>query len=623
MNKFCVVRYTTAEQRSSVLANIERFADDEVPYHIGRRYVVEYPDHHLILYSAESFTSPFDDFDQVFVSRSAFCAFDGFPVFKGQNVKAHWAERLFRHFRKQALSSFYRTTLGNHCTVAFRDGVVTALSDFSGASPLFTYSRDGICAISNRQRMLHRVVNESGRIDIDPLALAWLVDQANIFGEDSPYRGVKLLAPGRFARLGAEGLTFGGFQRFYLPDSRVGEPSPELIRRAVDAIYEQATLTAELPFNELVMDLTGGMDSRAVLAIAMGTGMMDRVSVIRTVGPEAAPDIQVAQNIARELNLSWEALVQQPASATDDELVERNWDKLRGNVGALDGTIMAGDGYGGTAQNSYLCLTGSAGEIYRPHIKRRRSLTLSNLEGAKREYQHYHYRSNPVGLLRPEIAARNRAYFRAKVSGLHRQGVPFDDMHYAFYVEDRMSWWNGYAMSNMFGRARINPLANFDAASIMSSVDPEQKKMDRLHFELMKAVDPRLLSLPFLSNQWDSRLQQYAGGHTLAEVPMKITVQDELRNRKPHLFALAEARWDQIFSMVLDSPNSILFDALSRDRIEELYGFPDNLPGATVRFILTLAQMVMLEQGDWMLVKQGQQPTPEEYMSVRHIFAGT
>ena len=574
----------------------------------------------MILYSVESFTSPFPKLEQTFTAKAAFLSFDGYPVFKGQNVEAHWAERLFRHYRKQDLSAFFRSTLGNFGLVAMQNGVVTGLSDFSGAAPLFTYTRDGMFAISNRQRMLHRVVNEGGKLDIDPIALSWLVDQANIFGEASPYRGVKLLSPGRFVRLDQTGMRFGGFRRFYLPQERKADLSPEMIDHAINAIYEQASLVCELPFDALHMDLTGGMDSRAVVAIAIGAGLMDRITTVQTVGPEAAPDIQVAEKIARELGLPWQAHIQKPVSVGDEELIENNWNKLRGNVGALDGTIMAGDGFSHESRASYLCLTGSAGEIYRPHVKRRRTLTLTDLDAAKREYKRYHYASNPVGLLKPSVAARNRSYFRKKVAGLHDLGVPFDDMHYAFYVEDRLAWWNGYMMSNMFGRARINPLANFEAASIMSSVDPEQKKIDRLHFELMKKADVRLLELPFLSNQWDSRLHRYAEGHRLADQPMAITVQDELRTRKPHLFALAEARWDNIFSMLLDNSGSILFEALNRSRIEELRGFRDNLPGATVRFILTLAQMVMLEQGDWMKVKQGLRPSPEEFMSIRQIY---
>ena len=445
------------------------------------------------------------------------------------------------------------------------------------------------------------------------------MDQANIFGEDSPYKGVKLIPPGRFAKIGPNGLTQGGFRRFYMPHERVDDLSPDMARRAVDAIFNQAALVGELPFDKLQMDLTGGMDSRAALAIAIGAGIIDRVDAFKTTGPENAPDIQVAAHIAKEMKLPWQAAISRPPSPTSEVDVDRLWDRLRGNVGALDGTIMAGDGFTGEHRKLVLCMTGSAGEIYRPHVKRRQSMNLTNLEEAKREYQNYHYKSNPVGLLNQKASARNRAYFRQRVAKLHEAGVPFDDMHYIFYIEDRMPWWNGYISANMFGRSRLNPLANLEAASIMFSVSPDEKKIDRLHFELMKAADPRLLSLPFLSNKWDDRLDKYAGGVPLAKQPMPTEKPDTLRARKPDLFVLADAKWDTIFSMVLDNPESKLFEVLNRDRIAGLHGKKDNLPGSTVRFILTLAQMAMLEQREWMDVKQGERPPSNKFKSIEAV----
>lgn len=604
MNKFIVINYSSTAQRDILIERINKYADAEIPFHIGRRFLRDYPDSKTLLYSAEARISAFNRQEQVFVAKDKFLVFDGTPVFEGQNTKTHWAERLFRHFRSRSVGQFFTSTFGDYGMVVLRDGVVTAVGDFSGNNPLFHYSMDGVHAISNRQRLLHKILNDDGKVDLDPVALSWLIDQGNVFGTDSPFRGVKLILPSRYAVMTENGITIGGFKRFFVHEKRSDDLSREEVDSAVNSIFKQSELISELPFDDLQMDLTGGMDSRASLAIAIGSGLSKKVTAVKTMGPPGAPDIQVAEALAKEMSLPFEAVLHlpDPNKAVNIDML---WNRLQLNVAITDGTIMAGDGAAGLGRSAKLCLTGGAGEIYRPHVKSRKKMISPDLKRALTTYQHYHFVSDTLGILKPDVIKGHRDYFRNEVVRLADKGVPFEDMHYVFYVEGRMPWWNGYMMSNMMGRIRLNSLANYHAASVMFSTNPEQKNLDRLHFELMKAADPRLLKFPFLANSWDPKMQKYADGHEIALTPMKTEKADTLQNRKPWLFELVEARWDQIFDSVLDNPNSVLFDVIDRAKLEQLKYNKSKMAPGTVRFILTLAQMAILDQETYSPAKQG------------------
>jgi len=422
-----------------------------------------------------------------------------------------------------------------------------------------------------------------------------------MFGENSIYEGIKLIAPSRYLMLDEGGAKLGGFSRFYAQERRsLSEADGSA---AADAIFKQARCFAELPVSDYQMDLTGGMDSRAVLAIALQSGLMNKVSSLKTYGPEGMPEFEVTSELARIFNLPHENVNTKTAGNASPE---DHWRRLRYNAMALDGAVSADTGMPGPMKTSFPCLSGTGGELFRPHIRSRRDLRLTSVDGLNAMVENYQRTMDPLGVHGEGVTEALRKTMRDIARHYVSQGVPFDDVHYLFYAEHRLPWWAGYALSNLMGRRRLFPLVNKEAARIVYSGSPELKKMDWLHFMLMKQADPRLIQIPFYENTWDARLKGYSGGLPMADRPFPIKSATPTLSTGSWMTEFAEAEWDRLFDYVLSSPSSQIFQFVDRARLEQRWGerkWASRLASASA--LLSLVSFRMVEANDMLPAKQG------------------
>ena len=492
----------------------------------------------------------------------------------------------------------------DYCVVVKRGDVVFSFGDFCGLRPIFAYEKEGMIGISNRQRLLQKILNSSPQPVFNPESCAWMTGQANVFGEDSMYLGVRLVAPSRHIKIENGTLHSGGFPRFYSSTAKSDELSRDDVDTATNAVVDQARLLAELPISDLQMDLTGGMDSRAVLAVALSSGLISQVKTVKTYGPQHLPEFEVAEDIAAAFSLPFEKVVPgkgQPSSP------DKIWTRLRYNATALDGTVSPDTGMPGIHRTTNLCLSGTGGELFRPHIHSRRNQTFRTAEEVLAMAENYQLRMDSLAANKDETNQALKQKLRSMAARYLSMGVAFDDVHYLLYIEHRMPWWAGYALSNVMGRRRLFPLVNKTAATIMYSTDPVQKKIDRFHFELMKKADHRLIQIPFHGNHWDARLEKYSDGLPIAMAPHQVRSTEKPTVGANAFIEFAESEWDKIFDYVLDAPSSVVFEFADRKRLELRRAEKDkwsNKPVA-INSILSLVSIRMVEAGDLAEVKQG------------------
>lgn len=604
MNTYIAVSYRTEDQRQSILKRIEQLISQEAPFHIGRLHIYDYPTLHLIVASAEAYTSAFEHQEHVAVDEGGGLIFDGAPFFEGFERDAHWARQI-RRVATSAQATF-EALLGDYSLIRFGPEGLFALGDFAGLRTVFYMEHDGMVVVSNRQRLIHRVM--LGHVDIDPAAASWLTGQANIIGENSVYRGVKIVTPGRVLIVSDGKASMTGFQRFYQHDERLDDLPNEIIAEATTALQRQAEAMGSLPLKPMQMDLTGGMDSRAVLALVSSTSLGKLVECARTFDATRSAEVIVAEQVAAAVGMPHQALINPPPPP---ESAGTLWNRLRLNVAIVDGTVAANASPSGIPKVYTPSLSGSGGELYRPHVKPRRHETLATLDEAFARFEHYQQQTDPLHIQRTETTAAQKAEMRASVRRMQSWfGVPYDDMHYVVYAESRMPWWAGYSGGNIMGRRKLYPLVNYKVARDLFRGPADQRKIDRMHFEIMRQCKPELVNLPFLENAWDERLKRYAPDLRIpAPVPATAGVSS------PHwCVQLASAEWTKMFDYILAKPNSVVFDFLDRNKVT--YRAKDrekfHRMQAQCMSLSAVVQLRMLEDGDYTHVKQGEPaPTPE------------
>lgn len=154
--------------------------------------------------------------------------------------------------------------------------------------------QSGVRLVSNSALLLAALTNS----ELDTDSVRDFLAKGTVFGERSLFREVKKLAPGyiyrfRSKQISTHALTY--------PSIEVPDNEPDIIR-----IYEKnvsEALTEALGSNQRpLFDITGGFDSRLMLACAIKSNIKENISTV-VVGNDEDKDVIVANMIARRFGI--------------------------------------------------------------------------------------------------------------------------------------------------------------------------------------------------------------------------------------------------------------------------------------------------------------------------------
>jgi hypothetical protein len=200
--------------------------------------------------------------------------------------------RLLEDYRKSGARGL-ADNLEGFFTIAVFDARERALyltTDIIGSCHCFMHPVGDCIAISNSSLLLGGL--GSGRLD--PVAFQEFLATGVIYEDRSLFHGVKKLAPASIYRF-AHGLL--ETTQTYWQIANVSPDSLDLLR-ASRALWDTLTESArriQKQFPQLVCDLTGGYDSRALVAAFHGAGV--RAPTVVT-GPPASPDVVISRDLA-------------------------------------------------------------------------------------------------------------------------------------------------------------------------------------------------------------------------------------------------------------------------------------------------------------------------------------
>jgi hypothetical protein len=175
---------------------------------------------------------------------------------------------------------------------------LSIVTDPFGMQALYVCERDGRTYVSTSSAALARHL----RAEPDPLGLRFFLRAGYHFGPLTHWQGIERLDP-------ATVVTFGGTRRerrvYWLPqvDERVrGMTYTQTVDHCADVAL--ATVGRRLGAAPLLWaDLTGGFDSRLVVALLQRLGVPFRTA---TTGDAAHPDVVLAGEVARAGRLAWQ-----------------------------------------------------------------------------------------------------------------------------------------------------------------------------------------------------------------------------------------------------------------------------------------------------------------------------
>lgn len=594
MNKYLIVKVKDPKQADDILVHVLREAPHSIALISTHAHAYKITNDLFFVSLENQAAGDFSRKDHVFRSGDNYLTYDGIPFFDGHRYAQNgWAKELFGFMEKRDLATAYDQLGGTYNLACIRGSVVQAFGGFTGIPPLFYYEDERVAAIANRQLLL-TLLRPNTNLSFDLQALSWLPGQANSIGADSIYSGIKILQPGEYLTLDRT-ITVSTF-----PKLIYDAPRKELASADYDAITDHFlkdfSAIKALPFNKLSMSVTGGKDSRMILALAVKSGLTDVIDEFFTSGDKDSPEVEVAKHICKKLDLKHNSKKADKRPPFD---LYKAWNNLRFHPFRHEGSICPWDGNSAASNKSTIELNGMVGELYKKFVKSHETLQIETLNQAIDIFKNYQQRNDPLSLQHDDITSHQHHSMEQTVRSLHAAGVALNDLQDIIYINNRLPMWSGQMAANTFERIRIFPLANFNAARIAYSGGHELRQTARIHMEVMKRACPELVEMPFLDTKWDKRIHPYLDGLKAAP-PHPTRKPANSKNLTSWQWSFMDEGWDSIRDFLLSSPNSALFDIVDRRKLETVLVSRENIRQVIdAKEILSLINIQMLLTGQY------------------------
>jgi hypothetical protein len=454
-------------------------------------------------------------------------------------------------------------------------GIVT--SDSLGTSLMYRAQVNDVSVVSSRARLVARIC-AGGKPSRDPLGAGWLPYCGFPMGSRTGYAGVRVVPVGVRVEVSPAGIQL----RSATPSWRQpleGDPHAHLDGVHADAVTSiHAALS--FPVDRKVAELTGGKDTRLILAIILAEGLGDQFEY-RTWGDADLPDVVVAQELTRMRGLRHE-IGQEPArrrrvverrrrlAAAYPELSSRER-QLRLNVGAWDGMRNAFELEAGhPPYGDRVALNGTYGEAFssnylntnghRNHADLRQTLLVGMKFGA-------------AGIFKPEILDHYRTeLIAAAYEGCSLEDAPQDVMD-SMYIRHKARRWFG-STQEADENNHVLPLHSPLGVRLGFALGARERRRQWIYRELYRRTCPELAEMPFTSRPWPKvevpeRRPEPKKAPALRSVPMRSSCRPLRRTAVLERRRPSEGEDVEVMRRyLLDEPSNPVFDLLDRTRVE-------------------------------------------------------
>jgi hypothetical protein len=315
----------------------------------------------------------------------------------------------------------------------------------------------------------------------------------------SGYEGVELLEPGAWIEVGADGAAqVVDRGRPWLELGDLDGASPEELLDVVAAELAAGIETA-LALGAATVELTGGKDSRLVLATLVALGAADGHRY-ETSGLPDLPDVQVASHLAAELGLDHHQVFRSanveglPYPTLFDRFVLRT----AGMVSGWETRPIL-------EHTGALRFSGLNGEALRTHRRIDPALDLAG----RQEVVRRSVPTSALGLARPDYAAALEATFVGALDEVRAAATDAHDAVDTFLLGVQTRQQYG-PLDEIPSVRRFLPLSSLRAIRAAFALGGRRRHAELVHHALIQRASRRLAAAPFAGDAWPEDLSTFA-----------------------------------------------------------------------------------------------------------------
>jgi hypothetical protein len=485
-----------------------------------------------------------------------------------------WAEQLESFWRTHPVADSGQPLDGVYTGVSIAGtGAGRMVTDPLSIAMIYRAETDDFVAYSTSPRLSARVAaGPAQEPERDPLGVAWLPFLGWLVGDRTGYASTRVLPMGAYVEIGP---AFGSRVRFSNATPWSADlPSDEA--ELIDLVHADLSASvrsvAQIPAPRRGADITGGRDSRLVLALMLQEGVADKFA-FRTSGYEHSPDAVVGGQIATRFRLEHEAPV--PHGLSEDDFRRR----MGIHVFQTAGMFSLWEFKGALTISSTLRATGCVGEALRTHFHEYPA--MATREELRRQFRG---RSslNGFSIVRPDVRSELIDVLDQElVECIDAGGSDPQDLADSFYWRNRNRRWFG-TYEELGEAGRVHPLYSLVGLQAAFALGGQKRRLELLHFAIMRKACPVLAKMPLADSGWSEQL--LAGlpdGDDYRVPPVRH------KGRGP-----APTQWrpqrlldnlDVATDLLLDQGSSRLYDVIDRDAVQGVLADPARATPAVCR----------------------------------------
>lgn len=566
MHHYCVIVAKTRDAASQLATRLEQFVhtrlsfepDELVVHRIGPR---------TFAFGASAEQRPLGIDTPAHITDDETCFVGGLPTFErfpryepsGRMRPAAWASELLQEHDP---SDLYSALGGTWSIISAKAESVVGFASFAGYDSLFYIDNDLYAAVGNRPSLIAALQSGGAHSAINRRALSWVFATTMILGDETPWCEVTRLRTDEVVTIHRARMAIAtiGSQSFTPPEANHPAAFYDSAVRGLVSRFEWYLRTGR----KFKAHLTGGKDSRMIIALLLATGAIDRVDAIITWGSEQNGDVIIARRIAAALGLRNHVVHEGHKQAVDTVDWRQHERRFRFSPWKYDMYLTPYDGRGvvAGAPASDLTFMGGGGEIIRQKGIAPDS-EVDEIDGIATRFTNWYYRHDALELLHPDTAAWQRTMIRDEVEAMVEAGVV--NLQQRFYIEHRMANW-GSAHFRGASSSAVAALLDLDLARAMHA---RADMADDIPYEILTRCAPELRAFPFVNDEWLGQTRERAQADGTFSPPVTVAAAKSF----PWQFALYRDHRDHLLHECLRSI-SVWDGMVSPERARQLRDRP-------------------------------------------------
>ena len=184
-----------------------------------------------------------------------------------------------------------------------------------------------------------------------------------------------------------------------------------------------------------------------------------------------------------------------------------------------------------------------------------------------------------LGYLTPDALAVLENAIEAEVAPLAERFSANDVPDLFYYTQRVPNWLGAFSPTSTIDLTRVRPLNSPSLLKLAWQITQPERKSGLIHFQIVKALAPGLLNIPFCMQTWDASLVQYHPGLnttkalTLPKVSMTTKLlgsSTQLHGSWQHQLNQNEALLARLRDLCNAHPDSPLWSVIDRSRMDDL-----------------------------------------------------